>query len=418
MLLLLNDNNKIPTMDLCKETIKLLKLSCDLLKGADKRKFMAETVKSLGSGGQVKAQRLLGWCRDTIRKGQHEIRTGITCIDNFEGRGRRPAEAHLPGLIDKIHEIVSENTQADPTLKSDRLYTKITAKEVRKLLVESGYKEEELPVTDVIGRKLNKLGYNLKRVQKVKPKKKIPETDAIFEQLKIVNRDSDEDKNTLRVSIDAKAVVKIGEFDRGGRSRVFRKANDHDFNVIGKTTPVGFLIPKSGDLDFYMVSSKVTSDCIVDLLQEWWNDKKKNFTLVSKLVLNLDNGPEQQSNRTQFMNRIQGFSTHNCIEIQLAYYPPYHSKYNPIERTFGILEQHWNGELLDSLDAVYGYAKSMTWKGIHPSVKIINKIYQTGVSVSKHAMQILNAGFERLKGLEKWFVTVRPHGDTFKYQTI
>ena len=178
--------------------------------------------------------------------------------------------------------------------------------------------------------------------------------------------------------------------------------------MIEKTTPVGFLIPKSGDLMLYMVSSSVTSDCIVDLLQEWWNEKQQHAPLIKKRVLNLDNGPEQQSHRTQFMKRIQEFSDQNQIDIQLAYYPPYHSKYNPIERTFGILEQHWNGALLDSLQAVYGYAQTMTWKGIHPVVKIIEKIYQKGVKVSKEVMEHLNQGFERLKGLEKWFVTVRP----------
>lgn len=212
----------------------------------------------------------------------------------------------------------------------------------------------------------------------------------------------------MRVSIDAKATVKIGEFDRGGKSRVFRRANDHDFDVIGKTTPVGFLIPKSGDLDLYMVSSIVTSDCIVDLLEQWWEEKKQYFPLVIKLVLNLDNGPEQQSHRTQFMKRLQEFANNVGIEIQLAYYPPYHSKYNPIERTFGILEQHWNGGLLDSLEAVYGYAKSMRWKGKHPVVKIIKKIYKKGVKLSKKAMNDLNLGFQRLKGLEKWFVLIQP----------
>ena len=159
-------------MELCKETIRLLQLSCDLLKGSKKRRFMAETVIALGDGGQRKAATVLGWCRDTIRKGQHEVKTNITCIDNFKGRGRLPSEAHLPGLIDKIHEIVGEKTQADPTLKSDRLYIKITAKEVRNRLIEGGYTDDVLPAIRTLGRKLNKLGYSLKRVQKVKPKKK------------------------------------------------------------------------------------------------------------------------------------------------------------------------------------------------------------------------------------------------------
>lgn len=212
----------------------------------------------------------------------------------------------------------------------------------------------------------------------------------------------------MRISIDAKATVKIGEFDRGGRSRVFRRANDHDFKVIEKTTPVGFLLPKSGDLNLYMVSSIVTSDCIVDLLQQYWNEKKQHFPFVDTLVLNLDNGPDQQSHRTQFMKRIQEFCNKNYIKIQLAYYPPYHSKYNPIERTFGILEQHWNGELLDSLNTAYSYAKSMKWKGRNPVVKIVEEIYKKGVKISKKAMNILDSGFERLKGLERWFVIVRP----------
>jgi hypothetical protein len=91
--------------------------------------------------------------------------------------------------------------------------------------------------------------------------KKIAQTDAIFETLKIINNKADNDETALRVSLDAKATVKIGEFDRGGRNRVFTRANDHDFDVIGQTTPVGFLVPKNGDLALYMVTSSVTSDC-------------------------------------------------------------------------------------------------------------------------------------------------------------
>lgn len=159
-------------MELCKEMIKIIKLACSELKGSKKRKFMAETVGALGYGGQRKAEKLLGWCRNTVRKGQHEVETNISCVDHYQGRGRLPCEAHLPGLIDKIHEIVGDKTQADPTLESDRLYTRMTAGEVRRLLSESGFQEDELPAESTLSRKLNKLGYNLKRVQKVKPKKK------------------------------------------------------------------------------------------------------------------------------------------------------------------------------------------------------------------------------------------------------
>jgi hypothetical protein len=112
------------------------------------------------------------------------------------------------------------------------------------------------------------------------------------------------------------------------------------------------------------------------------------------------------------MKRIQEFCNRNRVKIQLAYYPPYHSKYNIIERAFGILEQHWNGELLDSLNTVYGYAKSMRWKGRHPIAKIVEGIYKKSVKISKKAMNILDLGFERLKALERWFVMVQPQEES------
>jgi hypothetical protein len=93
---------------------------------------------------------------------------------------------------------------------------------------------------------------------------------------------------------------------------------------------------------------------------------------------------------------------------RLAYYPPYHSKYNPVERCFGVLEQHWNGALLDSVDAVVNYASSMVWKGLHPTVELVTTAYQTGVKLTTEAMEALEQQFHRLPGLEKWFVDIPP----------
>lgn len=88
--------------------------------------------------------------------------------------------------------------------------------------------------------------------------------------------------------------------------------------------------------------------------------------------------------------------------------PPYHSKYNPVERCWGILEQHWNGAKLVDVDAMLGWAKSMTWKGIHPSVELSRKLYQKGVSLSKAAMQKVEARLERSPLLPKWDILIRP----------
>src|SRR5207244_3804835 len=134
---------------------------------------------------------------------------------------------------------------------------------------------------------------------------------------------------------------------------------------------------------------------------------KEHFSHITTLLINLNNGPESQSRRTQFMHRLVEFAQRYHLTIRLAYYPPYHSKYNPIERCWGILEQHWNGALLDTLDAVIQYASTMTWKGNHPVVALVTTTYQTGVKLNKEAMQVVETQLQRLPSLDKWFVDIQ-----------
>lgn len=129
------------------------------LKGSVRRLFMARTVEQLGPGGQRLAQRELGWNRTTLRKGAHELRTGITCCDAFVLRGRKPAEASVPHLLDDIKQIVDAQSQTDPQFRNNRLYTRLTAAEVRRQLIQQkGYTNEQLPLAETIGVKLNQLG--------------------------------------------------------------------------------------------------------------------------------------------------------------------------------------------------------------------------------------------------------------------
>jgi Rhodopirellula transposase DDE domain len=240
----------------------------------------------------------------------------------------------------------------------------------------------------------------------VPPPKKVPKTDAIFEQLKVVNPEADKADDTLRISIDAKAAVNIGPFSRRGRSRTKTKAADHDFKPEATLTPFGIFLPQYDDLWLYMTRSKVTSDFIVDRLEQWWQEVRLQFLSVKTLVINLDNGPENHSRRTQFLKRIVEFARRFDVVVQLAYYPPYHSKYNPIERCWGILEMHWNGSLMDSIQALVRFAESMTWKGKHPRVSVVETVYHKGVRLKSKEMKALESEVVRLTGLGKWFVTI------------
>ena len=238
------------------------------------------------------------------------------------------------------------------------------------------------------------------------PPKRIKQTDAIFDRLQQVNPQADRADDRLRISIDAKAAVAIGPFSRRGRSRTRIKGADHDFKPEATLTPFGIFVPEADDLWLYMTRSKVTSDFIVDRLEQWWQEVRPRFLRVKTLVINLDNGPENHSRRTQFLKRIVAFARTSGLHVHLAYYPPYHSKYNPIERCWGILELHWNGSLLDSIDAVLGFARTMTWKGKHPVVSVVETPYATGVKLTPGEMVALEAEVIRLPSLEKWFVKI------------
>jgi transposase len=140
-------------------------------------------------------------------------------------------------------------------------------------------------------------------------------------------------------------------------------AADHDFHPSASVTPVGIVLPTLDELFLYGITAKVTSDCLADCIERWWERVRMRFVHITTLVINLDNGPENHSRRTQFMQRLTQFVDHFQLSVQLAYYPPYHSKYNPIERVWGFLEQHWNGSLLDSVETILNFARTVAIRG-------------------------------------------------------
>jgi hypothetical protein len=143
------------------------------LKGSARRLFMARTVKELGPGGQRCAERELCWNRGTLRKGMHELQSGFTCLDAFSARGRKRAEDHLPRLLSDMQAIVDSQSQADPQFRTTRLYTRLSAAEVRRqLIAQQGYTHEELPTVQTLTTKLTTLGYFPKKVAKSRPQKK------------------------------------------------------------------------------------------------------------------------------------------------------------------------------------------------------------------------------------------------------
>jgi hypothetical protein len=228
----------------------------------------------------------------------------------------------------------------------------------------------------------------------------------VFEQ----NQASADNPRSLRISIDSKAKVKIGNLSRGGKARTLepKKANDHDTEWSSVLVPFGILNTNNEQLSIYMGQSAETSDFIVDCLSDWWQANQLQSSDFDEWVINLDSGSATRSDRTQFIKRMVELSQKIDLKIRLVYYPPYHSKYNPIERCWAALENYWNGTILDSVDAAVEWASNMTWKAISPIVHLVETTYEKGVKVLPESLKQYFSFWHRSDTLPKWDITIVP----------
>lgn len=269
-------------------------------------------------------------------------------------------------------------------------------------LLKTGKYEEGFISRSCLGNLLNKMVYNLKKVKRNKPLKKIEETDVIFENVNLKTKEALNNENIGFISIDTKDKVILGPYLRRGKSRVLIGASDHELtnNCI---IPFVILDLKTNKTYFYSFENKPTSEAIVDCIDDY-SDK-----LYTKLVILLDNRPDNSGIRTAFLKKLVDVADKYQIEIELVYYPPYHSKYNPIERIWARLEKMWNGMLLTSAKVCNRVMERLTWKKEKSNVKYITKEYEKGTTYSKEVMsQYEGVNIHRNESLKKWSIVITP----------
>lgn len=215
----------------------------------------------------------------------------------------------------------------------------------------------------------------------------------------------------LRLSIDTKAKVKIGNLSRNGKDRSLeaKQADDHDTEWQSVLVPFGILNLDNDELSIYFGQSAETSDCIVDCLAWWWQDNPVDYTEIEAWVINLDSGSATRSDRTQFIKRMVELAQRIDRPIRLIYYPPYHSKYNAIERCWAALENYWNGAILDSVEAAVQWATNMTWKAVAPVVYLVEGLYEKGVQVFAEELESDLPFWQPSETLPKWDITILPN---------
>src|SRR3954447_13681477 len=196
----------------------LIRSGARRLTGFQRRAFQAEVAVELCSGNARLAERRFGWGRETVEKGLHERRTGLRCLEGFVARGKRRVEDRDPRLAADISAIREPHSYADPSLRSSRRYTNLSAAEVLEALVARGHAQADLPAERTMRNILNRMNYRLKRIRKGKPLKKLEETDAIFANVAAVREQARADPEALEISMDTKAKVALGEYVRGGKT--------------------------------------------------------------------------------------------------------------------------------------------------------------------------------------------------------
>lgn len=372
-----------------------------------KMKLVGSLVLDIDGRCISKIAKEINCSRKFVRKSRDFVKNDCTLQLRIETRGRKALTTIYPELKQDITKIIEDNLSVDPHFKTEKQYVRLTVKEIKQQLINTGKYGEKSFSNSSLNNLLNKMGYNLKKVKKTKPLKKIGETDAIFANVHKKKSEAMKDDKTVLISLDTKDKVLIGPFSRKGKNRIEIKAVDHEL-TNNCLIPFGILDLKKDIPYFFNFTSKPTSLDLVDCIEEFWKEQYLN-TNCNKLAILLDNGPDNSGVRTIFLKGLIEIAKKYNIEIELIYYPPYHSKYNPVERLWARLESIWNGYLLENVNICLNFMKNLTWKTIKSVVKLKEVKYEKGLKVKKQEMQELeNKYITRTDDIKKWSVIITP----------
>lgn len=351
--------------------------------------------------------RVLNCSRKFIKKCSQIANYGFQLQLQMEFRGRKKKIQEFPNLPKQLEKIVEDHLITDSQFKTEKQYVRLTLKEIKQqLITKNGYKEKDISKS-TLANILNEMGYNLKKVQKTKPLKKIEETNAIFDNVHKKKEEAMNSKTTALISLDTKDKVLLGPFSRKGKNRIEIKAVDHEL-TNNCLIPFGILDLKTNIPYFFNFTKKPTSLDLVDSIDEFWQENYAN-SKCNKLSILLDNGPDNSGVRTIFLKGLIEVCKRHNIQIELIYYPPYHSKYNPVERLWARLENIWNGFLLETKEICLKFMKNLTWKNNLSVTKLKTVKYEKGLTVNKKEMKELEEKhIIRNKDLKKWSILINP----------
>ena len=372
-----------------------------------KMKMIGSLAVDIGKRCISALSKIFGLSRITIRKAIKIFENKVFYKKEIETRGRKKLIEKYSSLKEDITKVIENYLSTDPRFKTEKQYVNMTVKEIKKQLIETGKYQENSFSNSSLNNILNSMDYGLKKVQKTKPLKKIEETDAIFDNVNKKKEEGFKDNKMVMISIDTKDKVLLGPFSRNGKNRIQIEAVDHEL-TNDCLIPFGILDLKNNTPYFFNYTSKPTSLDLVDCIEEFFEEQYLNKD-ISKLMIFLDNGPDNSGVRTIFLSGLINIAKKYNIQIELVYYPPYHSKYNPVERLWARLEKIWNGFLLETKEVCLSFMKNLTWRNTKSVTKLKEVKYEKGLTTNKKEMKMLEDKYiTRTDGIKKWSVLITP----------
>ena len=381
----------------------------------DKRRYAAVETLKLGRGGIAYIVKVLGCSRKTVKQGIKELK-GLPIDSEYDphirqsGAGRRPYDQVYPDIDQKFLDVLHDYTAGDP-MQEDVLWTDLTMREIASRLAEKHGIQVSLTV---IRQLLDKHNYGRRKAQKKETMKTVKDRDAQFENISNLKAEYQSSGNPI-ISFDSKKKEPLGNYYRPGHLYTTQELHtyDHDFNSFadGVVIPHGIydICQNHGYINLGI--SKDTSEFACDSIHHWWyNEGQYLYPQATSMLALCDGGGSNNAHHNIFKEDLQKLADQIGIEIRIAHYPPYTSKYNPIEhRLFPHVTRACQGVVFKSVDLVKELMeKTRTSKGLRVTVNIIDKVYQTGRKVAVDFKKNMTIKFDDF--LPKWNYTAVPNG--------
>jgi Rhodopirellula transposase DDE domain len=304
-------------------------------------------------------------------------------------------------LDENFLKVLQDHTAGDP-MSAEVKWTNLSRRQIAGRMSELG-----TPVSrGVVSQLLRKHGYRKRKALKKKSTGHHRDRNAQFEKITRLK------KNYLNaglpvISIDTKKKELFGNFYRDGQidTQETIEVNDHDFGSAGS----GVVIPH-GVYDIgrnqgflHLNTSHDTSELACDSIAAWWEQYgRADYPRAKELLVLCDGGGSNSAVRYVFKEELQNLANRLGVEIRIAHYPPYCSKYNPIEhRLFPHVTRACRGVIFRSLEvARYYLAKTETTVGMTVQVSVLNKVYETGQKCAAGFKESVKIAFDRI--LPKW----------------